>query len=115
MNTDNITKFVADAIEGDWGTWKSVPEYQTDRIFVHEWDRIIYVELVGAQVPVSEILLDPLAWQAVGKMRGWGKRSTYYMPHATRTYGHRYRFEMHRFIDQLAEGKNMDEALEYIK
>jgi len=72
------------------------------------------------------ILLDPLAWQAVGKTRGWG---SFYdeegMPRIHKTQGWypntaevpsgkdglaRQAYQ-HVFIDHLADGKTIDEAL----
>lgn len=49
---------------------------------------------------LCRVLLDPLAWQSVGKMRGWHEREEYL-----------WRLQWHRFIDQLADGKPIDAAL----
>ena len=73
------------------------------------------------------ILLDPLAWQAVGKTRGWlrvhckgcGWEDTssaspqHHCPYPKWQETHIY--QMHRFIDHLADGKTIEEALAAIE
>lgn len=63
--------------------------------------------------------LDPKAWQAVGKVRGWPDVSEI---EAVRTgvipvskMSIRWLWNMHRFIDHLADGKTIEEALLAIK
>lgn len=62
-----------------------------------------------------EILLDPLAWQAVGKTRGWdrltdvaGDSNT---PEYSNWFPYTWGWRQHRFIDHLADGKSIEEAL----
>lgn len=56
-------------------------------------------------------LLDPKAWQAVGKTRGWGK--TDYCGHCGAYYEDSpvWREQLHEFLDLLCDGKTIDEAL----
>jgi hypothetical protein len=80
---------------------------------------------------IHEILLDPLAWQAVGKVEGWkeegiksldGKVCAYDgyrdcgMGRACRFTGFpkidKWHWHMHQMIDALAEGKSIEEFLE---
>ena len=49
-------------------------------------------------------LLDPLAWQAVGKTRGWSGSG--WMDSPTQAI-----HNWHRFIDHLADVTTIDEAL----
>lgn len=51
------------------------------------------------------ILLDPLAWQAVGKVRGWGSEKKW------EYNGARWLENMHGMIDRLTEGKSIEEYL----
>lgn len=52
----------------------------------------------------KSIFLDPLAWQAVGRVDGWaGGEETAAMFART---------QMHRMIDALADGKTIEEFLE---
>lgn len=53
----------------------------------------------------AEILLDPLAWQAVGKVEGWHRGSLDEAFHPT------WKQNMHRMIDALAEGKTIEDYL----
>lgn len=50
-------------------------------------------------IPTADILLDPLFWQALGKAMGWEFRSDHKEP---------WKKEWHRFIDHLAEGKDVE-------
>lgn len=60
-------------------------------------------------VEFAEICLDPLFWQAMGKGLGW---TTVPMDEGNhRHLGQRYHewhYRMHRFIDHLAEGKDIE-------
>jgi hypothetical protein len=46
----------------------------------------------------SEVFLDPSFWQALGKARGW----------APETEEKQWLYYWHRFIDHLAEGKDLE-------
>jgi len=54
----------------------------------------------------SRLLLDPKFWQAVGKTRGWSKYIS-----AVGQPSMMWKSMWHRFIDHLADGKTIDEAL----
>lgn len=69
---------------------------------------------------VPEILLDPNAWRAVGKVRGWVdelrecgccKKVPEYCRCCDFEMFDQWRLNMHRMIDALAEGKSADEYL----
>lgn len=53
------------------------------------------------------MLLDPLAWQAVGKVEGWGAEIPSYM--LGKPVWHT---NMSRMIDALASGKTIEQYLE---
>lgn len=107
-------QFIEDAMLGDW----SFPED------LHRVQNIAYLKTgvrlyasgfpdeSGIYVGYAEVLLDPLAWQAVGETRGWN--------HAIgtadfiRPMSYRWMQEMHKFVDQLIVGKTIEEALEII-
>ena len=115
----NHTKqFIEDAIEGGWSIQKS---YYTKHInfvklkssndfhTVIELDNTTVIENdqgVNEVVPMttchhtSTILLDPLAWRAVGKVRGWSEELTYEMYSA--------------FFKALWVGLTIEQALEAI-
>lgn len=75
-------------------------------------------------VNTDMVLLDPLFWQALGKGLGWGEtmhRLEYFVDGEEKYLywkgenGHQYtphiigwKYYMHRFIDHLAEGKDID-------
>lgn len=83
-----------------------------------------------SDVNIYKVLLDPLAWQAVGKVEGWenfrckrcGKEREdrsfnehcgdwgYYA--GSSAWEETWRYQMHRMIDALAEGKTISEFLE---
>lgn len=70
--------------------------------------------------PIQKILLDPFAWQAVGKMEGWPTEDDedrncycgacgYY-----KSCANEWKENMHRMIDALCEGKSIEEFLSSI-
>ena len=84
----NIKQFIKDAIDGGYEQELAHYEKYSDQCVV---------------------LLDPSAWQACGKTRGWDKK----MPDDR--YGgeflENWHTNMHRFIDLLCDGLSIDEAL----
>lgn len=60
---------------------------------------------------MDSIFLDPLAWQAVGKVEGWGDYAPYDTPN-TDPKLNSWRFNMHCMIDALCEGKSTEQFLE---
>jgi len=64
---------------------------------------------MGFEAEAQEALLDPLAWQAVGKTRlkEWGEVTFWRLTETEPTWRNKW----HRFIDHLADGKTIDEAL----
>lgn len=70
---------------------------------------------------IEELVLRPDFWQAVGKTRGWSFPVVTYRRYSTPNSEvsmentNRYVNEMHRFIDALADGKDINTALEGIE
>lgn len=117
-------RFIKDAIEGGWK-----PE------------SVGHLELVnyGLQRVISRIMLDPTAWQAVGKVRGWkGKQCPKCGENAERghemhtydwhcdycglceeewpiNFNETYIANMHSLIDALCEGKTIEDYLTSIE
>lgn len=97
-------QFIEDAIKGGWkAPWQAIL-----RADEYTGRPIDYIEEV--------VLLDPLAWQAVGKTRGWNETTeTWWKQNfEDRTTVDTHVFMMHRFIDHLADGITIEEALEKI-
>lgn len=69
---------------------------------------IISFKDIDYYLPIAEMVLDPLAWQAVGKVEGWEKIS-YCRECEVADSG--YKGRMHRMIDALAEGKTIEEFI----
>lgn len=84
---------IIDAIEGGWKTSYGVHMYAAGHY-------------------VSDAVLDPSFWQAIGKMRGWGAKKVM-GPHGVAEYN-TYRHYWHQFIDHLAEGDDYETALSKI-
>ena len=87
----DIKQFISEAIDGGWE--------------------------VKNNVTFARMLLDPLAWQAVGKFSGWGRYYNYEIRDAENEdewQGNyqEWQFRMHGFIEQLCKGKTLKEALE---
>lgn len=106
MGMTHTQKFIEDAIAGGWHhkgnrTTKAVPHGDAGaKVYLNDAnDNREYVL-------IEEILLDPLAWQAVGKTRGWRE-----INRMSRYWNDPWKRKLHRFIDHLADGKTVDEAL----
>ena len=81
----------------------------------------------GKSTAIHKMVLDPLAWQAVGKVEGWELYSCsdcyqsdegFTFDECPKCLGERGRVEMvtwlvnmHRMIDALAEGKTIEEFI----
>lgn len=52
-----------------------------------------------------KILLDPLFWQALGKVERWNSMQV--NAHGGREY-HEWLYQWHKFIEHIAEGKDID-------
>ena len=90
---NHTKKFIEDAIEEGWeGTDEYGGEY-TMRDYLQS---------------VEKILLDPSAWKAVGKVRGWGLNED------GEWVGRVWENMWFHFIGSLADNKSIEEALEAI-
>lgn len=89
-------QFIQKAIEGGW---KHQHPFPND---IEYWGELEHFR----------ILLDPLAWQAVGKVDGWDEGRTidptYHFAPANMWM---WQWKMHRMIDALAEGKTLEEFI----
>lgn len=123
----NKLDFVKKAVEGGW------PFYCTNNFgcSVRKDDRLVDVFFVdyftcackclsrddGMKVVLNDILLDPKAWQAVGKVEKWhfGKSEDGADSVSVRVFAGVvypiWKWNMHRMIDALAEGKSIEEFL----
>ena len=108
-------KFIEDAVRGGWYPKNYKPER-----FVSQ-----AIRAVQKSKFVERWLLDPLAWQAVGKTRGWHLPiavEVHFRDHEDyrsdvdfdRSYPE-WLWRQHRFIDHLADGKTIEEALQAIE
>lgn len=120
-------QFIEKAIEGGWipnqikgqmnygWNWKETPFGPRLEL----WDDVGGVYFLNT----DNMLLDPLAWQAVGKVEGWGisigMEESKQIPNTDHyTFKIKERFmwkeNMHRMIDALCEGKSIEQFLENI-
>ena len=122
--TTQTQQFIEDAIAGGWKSGLlELPNsyYEVDTLSRKQGDTtgvwFYHTELdlnkwpikKSIEVLAGEILLDPLAWQAVGKQRGWFVGNDNEFDNA-RKMG-----RWHRFIDHLADGNTIEEALKEIQ
>lgn len=59
-------------------------------------------------ISIEQLLLNPLAWQAVGKVEGWKNTSDYMDTPKSKAYW----YKMHDIIDALCDGKSIEQFLE---
>lgn len=106
-------QFIKKAIERGWkketGLDINIQNYATKQCTVtigHRTDPSEFFRM-------SDILLDPLAWQAVGKAEGWGEEVNSHLTlDGVSIDLNGYELYMHRMIDALIEGKSIEEFLE---
>lgn len=104
---NNATKkWVEDAIAGGWNTYR-------DHFINVRGDGLPYREF--NEYVVAATLLDPLAWQAVGKTRGWVEKTYWTMENEVKIILlDTWQNQWHTFIQDLADGKTINEALQAI-
>lgn len=99
-------QFIEDAIAGGWN------HNECDTTLLE----LSFASGDVGEMPIGSILLDPLAWQAVGKTRATQRRWRRDIEvHPGLPKQDAWLFHQHRFIDHLADGKSIDEALTTIK
>lgn len=92
------TLFIEDAIKGGWKDGNKIEQRSDGIALVRFKDDAVY-----ARLSYADILLDPLAWKAVGKTRGWEDG-----------YPDRIYEAFDTFFYQLYNGDSIEEALEKI-
>jgi hypothetical protein len=98
-----IQSFIEKAIEGGWSPYAR-------NVVAHELPLEQAVKAMRRSTRDAEILLDPLAWKAVGKVEGWPDE---HWQGIYREYAEKNAIaRMHRMIDALAEGKTIEQYLE---
>ena len=98
-----VAKFIEKAIEGGWMELSIHDAYRVDA------SGIVYeIGDANHEIGIAEILLDPAAWQAVGKVEGWSNAVPFDPDFNTREG---WLENMHRIIDHLAEGGTIESYL----
>jgi len=98
-------QFIEKAIEGGWKPQNPNGPDDNPQIALEAWE-----ELEGnilQQTVLHAIVLDPLAWKAVGKVEGW--KVTY--NGRKEWVNKQWLQKWHALIDALAEGKSIEEYL----
>jgi hypothetical protein len=102
-----IKQFIEDAIKGGWND----PILLTEPIFaVRQFGKETATRLVHAK-----ILLDPLAWQAVGKTRQWEEPKECLIDGEEGYHSTDYQCEAIGFFQDIMSGKSIEEALTAIE
>lgn len=87
-------RFIEDAIKGGWD--KNRHPFPPEDI---------------ENYTIEKILLDPHAWQAVGKMRGWKEYQHEHLVTKEKLITKIWLEQWHTFIDHLADGKSIEDSL----
>lgn len=105
-----IQQFIEKAIEGGWLLNGSPRFFEVKSLVGNEVEFFcVSNRQPNVRWSTFQILLDPLAWQAVGKVEGWDERTQ-----STNKEGweiRNARWYMHRMVDFLAEGKSVEEFI----
>jgi hypothetical protein len=120
-------QFIEDAIKGGWGFLPRINKHAS-RCEITGDNVDLYYRDNFHETTVQAILLDPLAWQAVGKTRGWDFAYCYQCHTKVMLWAEcecdedevtpiakmGWHFKWVAFIDTLAEGKTIEESLQAI-
>lgn len=106
-------RFIRDAIEGGWAEIRSRIIWKNPRITVELPDIQVHEGNATFYSTTEKAMLDPDAWRAVGKVRGWGEVTT--LNHDTVQLFDVPRSYMHGLIDALCDGKSVGEYLAAIE
>ena len=118
----NTKQFIEDAIEGGWEPCDIIDDYK--KIIVTHTNGGVWIkndpEEDGCHIEHCQMLLSPLAWQAVDATRGWSdcKNMEHTNPKAECDECHddagTWHKNWHTFIDHLADGDDVETALSKI-
>jgi len=107
-------QFIEKAIEGGWTHKGYLPKvggcchyneaYGTGS-YTHDSSHVVIFK-------ICEMFLDPLAWQAVGKVEEWKEEVNLRDSIIYRDYIRIAHINMHRMIDTLCEGRSIEQFLE---
>lgn len=117
-----IKQFIEKAIEGGWNPSQEKMKVRSISDFGIYFQIPKKPEMGELLVRTEAVLLDPLAWQAVGEVKGWkrdefeGEIKSFYgtenVQETIRIKWSPWEYKMHRMIDALAEGKTIEKFLE---
>lgn len=99
------------AIEGGWKPKHSGFKNCINIVEVLETFKVFYpdIESIKQSGHSHEYFLNPLFWQSMGKSLGWKNRHTFYNNFLSgKECDDPWRLEMHRFIDHLASGEDVE-------
>lgn len=115
-----IKRLLERALEGGWKPkgWEyktivfdGVSRDNTEAMFSNEHGE----GGIWREFPIEIVFLDPLFWQAAGKVEGWEEfEDTDYLDHSVDMYyqDKSWKVRMHRMIDALSEGKTLEQFVE---
>jgi len=111
MRLSATQRFIERALEGGWkkGHWEFLGLVDRTEEPLARFSNLRTVGASVHSVSVASILLDPAAWQAVGKVEFWPDENP--DPEDTGSYMPTWLLYMHGLIGALAEGKSVEEYL----
>lgn len=112
-----IQQFIETAIEGGWTNYK---DYENNSI-ADKKDLDSYKEVIIRSYLMRhcEVFLNPKAWEAVGKVKGWEhlKMAMYDITQEDDRWGYKvtekplWKWHMQKMIQVLCEGKTLEEYI----
>lgn len=112
-------KFIEDAVEGGWNKQDGVKFMLVNgEPFLVDMINHPFGVMPCRTIALDEIekyLLDPKAWQAVGKVRGWEEPKECLIDGVESHCSDTYQNKARNFFQYVLDGKNIEEALQAIE
>lgn len=109
-------RFIEDMVEGGYMSIDSTLIWEIEYDEYNEYDAVCYDPYIRKIFgSIEKILLDPKAWEAVGKVRGWEEPKECLIDGVESHCSDTYQNKARDFFQYVLDGKNIEEALQAIE
>lgn len=105
-----IQQFIESAIEGGWDGWSFDFSQSNEERLASILSCLDNYD-AGDGISTADILLDPEAWKAVGKIKGWSTKKSSKWPGYEEVWWEEWQYNMHRMVDELIAHYTLEEYI----